>query len=608
MSVGTLSVDILEAVYDEVVGDHTPSNSYCTVRVLEAHGCGQWKLRQTAKRGSDAADEPLAPRWTEELVVPGVRLDAKVVVDVWDSPAEQPTGGRGVAAADVFLGKVSFVLDKLISAPAPEWQLLIPGRLRLRLEWVETNELDVPIGKARLLTIPGDEGVDDAQAMRQSSASETGLRAEEPSPIAQTNVLGQTARPVSMSRVQASFIADEVEELSDDSMLEQLEDDLSQPEQSAAAPLAAPQETPEVSYIEYTHCGPETKENQDALFTLRFDEKNFVFAVLDGHGGEFGRVASQAASRAMQKYLAEHFWRIKDQPEEVMAACFEDAHKAIYATIKAQEGVIERDGVLISDFSDDGIEPDWDAVDGGTTASVAALIDGEHLVFAMVGDSAAIFAIPSKQGAADEVKVTELIPEHSPTRLDEFIARFSDSAGMVVYNLPDMFDDPDCMLTVFCPDGSGSWEVDQANQQAADDQGLGFKTERGDRAAVILTPEDGPYSQMMLNMTRSIGDFYHQGYGVTWKPDVRTLRVSDLMEGSEQAVLCLASDGVWDLWTFEEAMAVLAGAPPIDEAVQRKQHVLDFYEESRSKGQEVYGDSADNLTGIAVFFDAPLGT
>ena len=32
---------------------------------------------------------------------------------------------------------------------------------------------------------------------------------------------------------------------------------------------------------------------------------------------------------------------------------------------------------------------------------------------------------------------------------------------------------------------SGSWKVDKTNEQAADDEGLGFKTERGDRAAVM---------------------------------------------------------------------------------------------------------------------------
>ena len=36
-----------------------------------------------------------------------------------------------------------------------------------------------------------------------------------------------------------------------------------------------------------------------------------------------------------------------------------------------------------------------------------------------------------------------------------------------------------------------------------------------------MTPEEGKFSQMMLGVTRSLGDFYHQHYGVTWEPEVR---------------------------------------------------------------------------------------
>uniref|UniRef100_A0A7S4B5V7 PPM-type phosphatase domain-containing protein n=2 Tax=Chrysotila carterae TaxID=13221 RepID=A0A7S4B5V7_CHRCT len=166
-----------------------------------------------------------------------------------------------------------------------------------------------------------------------------------------------------------------------------------------------------------------------------------------------------------------------------------------------------------------------------------------------------------------------------------------------------MFEDPACMLNVFCRDGRGGWKVDEESERRADEAGLGFKTERGDRAAVILTPEDGEYSQMMLNMTRSIGDFYHQKFGVTWKPDVITRKISDLMGGSQKAVLCIASDGVWDMWTFEEAMAELANVEPASRAAERKQQVMDFFETSRQKGQETFADSADNLTGVVVYFD-----
>ena len=160
-------------------------------------------------------------------------------------------------------------------------------------------------------------------------------------------------------------------------------------------------------------------------------------------------------------------------------------------------------------------DPEWDAVDGGTTASVMALIDGERIVYAAVGDSAGLIAVRAGGGAPH---LTELVAEHSPTRLDEYTARLARGGGMVVYSCHD----PDDMhlYPVFRPDCKGGFELDPESIARCDAEGLGFKTERGDRAAIVATPESGEYTQMMLNMTRSVGDFYHQRYGVTWEPEV----------------------------------------------------------------------------------------
>jgi serine/threonine protein phosphatase PrpC len=54
-------------------------------------------------------------------------------------------------------------------------------------------------------------------------------------------------------------------------------------------------------------------------------------------------------------------------------------------------------------------------------------------------------------------------------------------------------------------------------------------------------------------MTRSLGDFYAHHHGVTHEPELRTLTAPELRERRlDGPRLILASDGVWDLWTFEE--------------------------------------------------------
>jgi serine/threonine protein phosphatase PrpC len=158
-----------------------------------------------------------------------------------------------------------------------------------------------------------------------------------------------------------------------------------------------------------------------------------------------------------------------------------------------------------------------------------------------------------------------------------------------------------------------------------------------------MTPEDGDYSQMMLNVTRSLGDFYHQArasrearavravgwvvgcwgvgapgwsraepgglvaqrYGVTWKPETIVRDLGETIGRADAAVLCVATDGVWDLWTFEDAMEEVLTVLPLRDASAKQQRVHDFFETSRRKGEEAFGDSADNLTGVVAIIPRP---
>jgi len=47
---------------------------------------------------------------------------------------------------------------------------------------------------------------------------------------------------------------------------------------------------------------------------------------------------------------------------------------------------------------------------------------------------------------------------------------------------------------------------------------------------------------------------------------------------------------------------VMRGIDMPTNSSQRRQHVLQFMDTSRAKGEEAFGDSADNLTGIVIFF------
>lgn len=67
----------------------------------------------------------------------------------------------------------------------------------------------------------------------------------------------------------------------------------------------------------------------------------------------------------------------------------------------------------------------------------------------------------------------------------------------------------------------------------------------------------------------------------------------------QNLTLLLASDGVWDLWEYGDAFeaAVQPGDP---EAVGARG--ANFFRTSLQKGAEMFAETADNMTGIVVYF------
>ena len=115
---------------------------------------------------------------------------------------------------------------------------------------------------------------------------------------------------------------------------------------------------------------------------------------------------------------------------------------------------------------------------------------------------------------------------------------------------------------------------------------------------MLVTPESGPFSQMMLGVTRSLGDFYHQRFGVTWEPEVISRPLSELLGGASEGLLCLASDGFWDHWTFEDSVAELTSVHGPGTRATTRAQAESWFEGTRVRGAEAFGDHADNLTSI----------
>ena len=198
--------------------------------------------------------------------------------------------------------------------------------------------------------------------------------------------------------------------------------------------------------------------------------------------------------------------------------------------------------------------------------------------------------------------------EHSATNVKEYERMSAHPRGKhvaFVYDVPDT--DVEKAPKVWKKNGeTGEWELDRKSKRLAEINGAFAKNARGDLPAVIVTPDSDPdYGGMeatQLAMTRSIGDFYHQTFGVSWKPEVISVDLADPGFASlEHLTLILCSDGVWDLWEYEQVFEAIVSPP--ERSVQSTDKAKAFFERCIVQGTEMFEDTADNMTGVVVYLN-----
>ena len=381
------------------------------------------------------------------------------------------------------------------------------------------------------------------------------------------------------------------------------------------------------------------KENQDSCFVARCDESTCVWGVLDGHGGDNGRLAAQAGAKAFKAWFLKKPAELTRSPQQAMKSAFRAAHEAIrQAIVRRYEGrgtplKTTAEGYLL----DDSEQP----VDGGATATVVALVQGHLLVVANVGDSDALLGGKLPDGS---IGFEQLCANHTPLNADEFIRvaqlvqeRGKDwQPGVFAYDI-----DGDTLLEVFAVSEAGEVDVDRHAEKQVEEAGVGFKNARGERPTALFAVETESYCQFQLGVTRSLGDFYLQHFGVSWEPAVRCIDTSrplptavaaspphavtasttygcslhhlrlqvscidlfDVAGQLSQVTLVVASDGLWDLWQYKDVLQYSLGKPPPTGTAEVFAPLGALVEETRKQGEELFGEQADNITAIVVCCD-----
>ncbi|XP_024368356.1 probable protein phosphatase 2C 33 isoform X3 [Physcomitrium patens] len=180
--------------------------------------------------------------------------------------------------------------------------------------------------------------------------------------------------------------------------------------------------------------------------------------------------------------------------------------------------------------------PAIDSLYSGST-TVTVLKQGQHLVVGNVGDSRAIMGTLDDNGSWKAAQLTvdlkPSLPSMVPSLCYYFTFTFQNNSHAYLYNI---------LL-------SSSEEAERIRKCSGRVFALHDEPEI---MRVWLPFEDSPG----LAMARAFGDFCLKDYGVIAVPEITYCQVTD-----RDKFIILATDGIWDVLSNEEAVQIIATAP-----------------------------------------------
>ncbi|KAJ1407686.1 PPM-type phosphatase domain [Sesbania bispinosa] len=186
-----------------------------------------------------------------------------------------------------------------------------------------------------------------------------------------------------------------------------------------------------------------------------------------------------------------------------------------------------------------------DSFQSGTTA-LTIIKQGEHLIIANVGDSRAVLATTSEDGTLTPLQLTTDFKPNLPKEAERIIQ----SRGRVF-----CLEDEPGVCRVWMPNGK--------------------------------TPG--------LAISRAFGDYCVKDFGLISVPDVTQRKLT-----TKDQFVILATDGVWDVISNQEAVKIVASTPHKEKAAQRL--VKYAIHEWKCKRR---GIAIDDVSAVCLFFHSP---
>lgn len=360
--------------------------------------------------------------------------------------------------------------------------------------------------------------------------------------------------------------------------------------------------------------GGSDNEDQYSILYFEFNSHTIrILIILDGHGGMNGRFVSEIAKIFLEKYFSENILLLLENTPECLNIAYSLTNDEIRnslkeKTLKENRIVKEVDGYLTSGYN----SYSQSLIYGGTTCTIAVIIDNIHTYVSNVGDSDAILFTTSNSSSKVITDVKDdainfqinydenisnihiITGNHSAENINEFIRVTENCKNSLRFEYDKHY-----------PKGySNIYEKNVDDNYHITGKGNYVKNVRNEFGSIVSAPKSSLFDSS-LSMTRSLGDFYLQKYGVSYIPSIKYVNLSKIFEESPIFSMLIASDGVWDNWTYETISKFILN----EDYLNRINNDEDISQEvcnsliakNDELGRKHFGTSRDNATAILVY-------
>uniref|UniRef100_A0A2P2JL21 protein-serine/threonine phosphatase n=1 Tax=Rhizophora mucronata TaxID=61149 RepID=A0A2P2JL21_RHIMU len=283
--------------------------------------------------------------------------------------------------------------------------------------------------------------------------------------------------------------------------------------------------------------------NQDCLVVWEefgCQEDMIFCGVFDGHG-PWGHFVAKRVRESFPSYLLCNW-------QETLALTLLDLRFGVELDRDLQQFDIWKKSYLKTYAEIDQELKENPMIDSFSSGSTALTIikQGEHLVIANVGDSRAVLAATSDNGSLVPLQLTVDFKPNLPEEAE----RIMQSQGRV-----------------FClKDEPGVYRVWMPNGKTGG-----------------------------LALSRAFGDYCVKDFGLISVPDVTQRRIT-----SRDQFVILATDGVWDVISIQEAVQIVSSTPDREKSAKRLVECA-----VRAWNYKRRGIAMDDMSAICLFFHSP---